>query len=69
MWGSKTVIGGELARNCCGGVKKLDGLTEGSGSSVGNPPATVWLMFGEFTQPLVIVVNALAVALKDVVQL
>src|ERR1051325_7447762 len=67
--GSKTVIGGEFVRNCCGGVSKVDGLTAGAGSCVGKPPATVLLMSGEFTQPAVMVVNAAAVVLKDVVQL
>src|SRR5689334_4864016 len=67
--GAKTVIGGALARSCCGGVSKDDGFTDGAGSCVGNPPATVLLMSGEFTQPAVIEVNAAAVVLKDVVQL
>jgi len=69
IFGSKTVIGGALARNCCGGVSKLDGLTAGAGSCVGKPPATVLLMSGELTQPAVIVVKADAVVLNEVVQL
>src|SRR5690349_6895987 len=67
--GANTVIGGELARSCCGGVNNEDGFTEGAGSCVGNPPATVLLMSGEFTQPAVIEVNAPAVVLNEVVQL
>src|SRR6266568_3347810 len=64
MWGSKTVIGGALLLVCRTGVKNVDGLTEGGGSWVGNPPATVLLTFGEFTQPFVIVAKG-----KVVVQL
>jgi hypothetical protein len=64
MCGSKTVIGGAFDLVCKGGVKKVDGLTEGAGSWVGNPPATELLMLGELTQPGVMVVNG-----KVVVQL
>ncbi len=45
------MIGGELVLSCCGGVKKVEGLTAGAGSSVGKPPAMVLLMFGELVQP------------------
>ena len=69
MFGSKTVIGGELVRNCWGGVNNVVGLTEGAGSWRGKPPATVLLMLAELTHPAVIVVNAEAVVLYDVVQL
>jgi hypothetical protein len=63
------VIGGALARNCCGGVRRDEGFTEGGGSCVGNPPATVLLMSGEFTQPAVIELNEEVVVEYDVVQL
>ena len=43
--------------NCCGGVNSADGLTDGGGSWVGNPPATVLLISGELTQPAVIEEN------------
>src|ERR1041384_6815213 len=66
--GAKTVIGGELVRSCCGGVNSDEGLTEGAGSCTGKPPATVLLMSGEFTQPAVMDVKALAVVLKEVVK-
>jgi hypothetical protein len=69
MLGANTVIGGEFARSCCGGVNSDDGFTEGAGSCVGKPPATVLLMSGEFTQPAVIELKALAVAEYEVVQL
>src|SRR6266851_7682662 len=64
MCGSKTVTGGALVLNCCGGVNKVDGCTVGGDSKVGKPPATLLLMLGELTQPVVIVVNG-----KVVVQL
>jgi hypothetical protein len=64
MCGSKTVIGGALVLVCSGGVKNVDGFTEGAGSCVGKPPATVLLTSGEFTQPFVMVVKG-----KVVVQL
>src|ERR1043165_1139002 len=67
--GANTVMGGELVLSCCGSVNNADGLTEGAGSCVGKPPATVLLMSGEFTQPAVIDVKAPAVALYYVVQL
>lgn len=51
------MIGGALVRVCVGGVKNVEGLTEGGGKSVGNPPATVLLTSGEFTHPFVMVVN------------
>jgi len=63
------VIGGELDRNCWGGVNNVVGLTAGAGSCGGNPPATVLLMVGELTHPAVIVVKAEATVLYDVVQL
>src|SRR5262245_54484615 len=72
MCGAKTVIGGELARSCCGGVKNVEGFTLGAGSCVGNPPARVLLILEGRTQPLVIEVKAgpvVAAALKEVVQL
>jgi hypothetical protein len=66
--GANTVIGGEFVRSCCGGVNSEEGLTEGAGSCVGKPPATVLLMSGEFTQPAVIEENAPVVAEYEVVQ-
>ena len=51
------ILPGALLLSCCGGVKKLDGFTVGAGNCVGNPPATVLVMVGEFTHPLVIEVN------------
>src|SRR5215510_112251 len=67
--GAKTVIGGEFVLNCWGGVKKDDGLTEGAGSTVGKPPATVLLTSGESTQPLVIGANVPRVDEYEAVQL
>src|SRR5437667_9198856 len=69
MCGSKTVIGGELVRNCCGGVNSADGFADGAGSCIGKPPATVLLISGELTHPAVMVVKAPAVVLYEVVQL
>src|SRR6185503_12941596 len=69
IFGANTVIGGEFALSCCGGVNSVEGLTEGAGSCVGKPPATVLLMSGEFTQPAVIELNEPAVAEYEVVQL
>src|SRR6266851_3425011 len=57
IFGAKTVIGGATFLSCCGGVKKVDGLTEGGGNWVGKPPATVLFTSGELTHPAVIVVN------------
>ena len=50
-------------------VNNEDGLTEGAGSNVGKPPATVLLMSGEFTQPAVIELKDEVVVEYDVVQL
>ncbi len=50
-------MGGALVLVCAGGVKNVEGLTDGAGSVVGNPPATVLFMSGEFTHPFVMVVN------------
>src|SRR5438876_9323943 len=69
MFGAKTVIGGELVLSCCGGVNSVNGFTEGAGSCVGKPPATVLLMSGELTHPAVIVEKADVVVEYDVVQL
>jgi hypothetical protein len=57
------MFAGAAFLSCCGGVKKLDGLTFGAGNCVGNPPATVFVMSGEFTQPFVILLKG-----KTVVQ-
>ena len=54
MCGAKTVIGGALLRSCCGGVKKVDGLTVGAGNCCGNPLDTVWAEVAVLTQPVVI---------------
>src|SRR5205807_2311524 len=69
MCGSKTVIGGELVLNCCGGVNSEEGFTVGADNSVGNPPATVLFRSGDSTQPGVIDANELLVVEKEVVQL
>ena len=52
-----------MVLNCCGGVNNVVGLTEGAGSCVGKPPATVLLISGELTHPAVIVVKAEAAEL------
>ena len=58
MCGANTVmLPGALLRSCWGGVKKLDGFTLGAGNCEGNPPDTVLVMSGEFTQPEVMLVN------------
>ena len=62
-------MGGAFVLSCCGGAKNVEGLTAGGGSCVGKPPATVWLMSGEFTQPAVIELNDDVVVEYDVVQL
>ena len=67
--GAKTAIGGEFARNCCGGVSSEDGFTDGAGSWSGNPPATVLFMSGEFTHPAVIDEKEEVLVEYDVVQL
>ncbi len=69
MFGAKTAIGGELVLNCCDGVNNVDGLTEGAGSCMGKPPATVLLISGELTHPAVIVENEDVAVEYDVVQL
>ncbi len=69
MCGSNTVIGGELSLSCWKGVKNDDGLAEGAGSCVGNPPATVLLISSEITHPGVIEEKDDVVVEYDVVQL
>ena len=69
MCGSKTVIGGEFALSCCGGVNSDEGFTIGAGNWVGKPPATVLLMVDGSTQPWVIDENDEVVVEKEVVQL
>ena len=73
MCGSKTVMGGELVLNCCVGVKNVDGLAIGAGSSMGKPPATVLFKdvktAAESAHPFVIEAKEDDVVEYDVVQL
>ena len=57
MLGANALTGGALLLSCCGGVKNVEGLTEGAGSCVGNPPDTVLPTSEEFRHPVVMLVN------------